>query len=67
MKRKIIFAVCCIVLFAGNIVAQKDNSSYMSANIYAGLSSLNYGVTEINGQAGNAKSKTGIGFGVQFQ
>ena len=66
MNRKIIFTFYCIALFACNIVAQKDNSSYMSANIYAGLSSLNYGVTEINGQAGNVKSKAGIGFSAKY-
>ena len=66
MIRKIIFLAFCIALLAGNIVAQKDNSSYMSANIYTGLSSLNYGVTGIDGHDGNAKSKIGIGFSAKY-
>ena len=57
MIRKIIIFVSCIALLVGSIVAQKKNCSYLSTNIYTGLSSLSYAVRhEIN-----AKSKVGIG------
>ena len=66
MKRKMIAAFCCLFFLTGNIIAQKEKSSYMSAHINTGLSSLGYGITGLDGNAGSVKSKVGFGLGAKY-
>ena len=66
MKRKIVYTLCWMAFLTGSITAQKERSSYLSADINAGLSSLSHSVTGLDGQAGSAKSKAGFGLNAKY-
>ena len=58
--------MCCLMLFAVNMTAQNDKSSYVSANLNAGLTSLNFSVKEFNGSTANASNKIGVGMNAKY-
>ena len=66
MKNKLIIGVCCLILITVNTSAQKEKSSYLSVNVNAGLTSLNFSVSEIDGKTSNSNAKIGIGLNGKY-
>ena len=64
MKQKVFITVCCTLLMVGNITAQKG--SYASASIHAGMASLGYNVTGLDGVEGTTSASIGLGVSLRY-
>ena len=66
MKQKVILTVCCLLLIAGNLFAQNVKNSYATVSLNAGMSSLGYNVTGLDGVEGKVSSKAGFGVSLKY-
>ena len=66
MKKIMIVSVCCLMLIKVPAVAQNEKSSYISANVSAGLTSLNFSVREYDGSKSNSSNKIGVGLNAKY-